>query len=91
MATRKGSGNLKAGRDTIQTDSIELTSFSHANQTKPNQTMSQYKAITRVPHLNEPFVDWYVAETEDQARAMWEIDREDSGLPVNASVKFEKQ
>jgi hypothetical protein len=32
------SGNLKAGRNTIQMDSIELTSFSHANQTKPNQT-----------------------------------------------------
>ena len=51
--------------------------------------MSQYKATTRVPHISEPFVDWYEAETEDQARAMWEIDREDFGLPVDASVKFE--
>jgi hypothetical protein len=62
--------------------------------TKPNQpntTMNQYKATTRVPHINEPFVDWYEAETEEQARTMWEIDREDFGLPADASVTFEKQ
>jgi hypothetical protein len=29
--------------------------------------MNQYKAITRVPHISEPFVDWYDAETEAQA------------------------
>jgi hypothetical protein len=53
--------------------------------------MNQYKATTRVPYINEPFVDWYEAETEDHARAMWEHDREAHGLPVDASVKFEKQ
>jgi hypothetical protein len=51
--------------------------------------MKQYKATTRIPHINEPFVDWYEAETEEQARIMWEIDREEFGLPVDASVKFE--
>jgi hypothetical protein len=53
--------------------------------------MNTYKAITSVPHITEPFVDWYDAETEEQARAMWESDRETYGLPVDASVKFEKQ
>jgi hypothetical protein len=53
--------------------------------------MNQYKAITRVPHINEPFVDWYAAETEEQVRAMWESDRQTYGLPVDAIVKFEKQ
>lgn len=57
--------------------------------------MNQYKAITRVSRLSEPidlfFVDWYEAETEEQARAMWETDRETYGLPADASVKFEKQ
>jgi hypothetical protein len=53
--------------------------------------MNQYKATTRVPYINEPFVDWYDAETEEQARAMWAADRETYGLPVDASVKFEKQ
>jgi hypothetical protein len=57
------------------------------NQTKP--MMNQYKATTRIPHISEPFVDWYEAETEEQARIMWKIDREDFGLPVDASVKFE--
>jgi hypothetical protein len=55
--------------------------------TKP--TMNQYKATTRVPHISEPFVDWYDAETEEQARAIWESDRETYGLPEDASVKFE--
>jgi hypothetical protein len=60
--------------------------------TKPNQTtMNQYKATTRVPHINEPFIDWYEAETEDHARTMWESDRQAYGLPEDASVKFEKQ
>jgi hypothetical protein len=61
--------------------------------TKPNQTttMNQYKAITRVPHISEPFIDWYEAETEEQARTMWSCDRETYGLPEDASVKFEKQ
>jgi hypothetical protein len=53
--------------------------------------MNQYKATTHVPHINEPFVDWYEAETEEQARAMWSCDRETYGLPEDASVKFEKQ
>ena len=53
--------------------------------------MNQYKATTHVTHISEPFVDWYEAETEEQARAMWESDRETYGLPVDASVKFEKQ
>jgi len=53
--------------------------------------MKQYKAITHVPHIPEPFVDWYEAETEGQARTMWESDRETFGLPADASVKFEKQ
>jgi hypothetical protein len=53
--------------------------------------MNQYKATTHVPHINEPFVDWYEAETEEQARTMWSCDRETYGLPVDASVKFEKQ
>jgi hypothetical protein len=51
--------------------------------------MHTYKAITRVPHITEPFVDWYEAETEEQARAMWETDRETYGLPADATVKFE--
>jgi hypothetical protein len=51
--------------------------------------MNQYKAITRVTHVSEPFVDWYEAETEEQARTMWEADRETYGLPADASVKFE--
>ena len=51
--------------------------------------MNQYKATTRVPHISEPFVDWYDAETEEQARAIWESDRETYGLPEDASVKFE--
>ena len=60
--------------------------------TKPNQTtMNQYKATTRVPHINEPFVDWYEAETEEQARTMWESDLQAYGLPEDAIVKFEKQ
>lgn len=54
-------------------------------------TMPTYKAITRVNHLNESFVDWYDAETEEQARTMWESDRETYGLPADASVTFEKQ
>jgi len=53
--------------------------------------MNQYKATTRVPHISEPFVDWYEAETEEQARTMWESDRQAYGLPADASVKFEKQ
>jgi len=53
--------------------------------------MNQYKAITRVPHISEPFIDWYEAETEEQARTMWSCDRETYGLPEDASVKFEKQ
>ena len=53
--------------------------------------MNQYKAITRVPHISEPFIDWYEAETEDHARTMWESDRQAYGLPEDASVKFEKQ
>lgn len=53
--------------------------------------MNTYKAITRVPHISEPFVDWYDAETEEQALAMWESDREIYGLPDTATVKFEKQ
>ena len=53
--------------------------------------MNQYKAITCVPHINEPFVDWYEAKTEEQARTMWESDLKTYGLPVDASVKFEKQ
>jgi len=56
-----------------------------------NPTMNQYKTITRVPHISEPFVDWYDAETEEQARAIWEADRQTYGLPADASVKFEKQ
>jgi hypothetical protein len=62
------------------------------NQIKPNQTkptMKQYKATTRVPHINEPFIDWYDAETEEQARTMWESDRQAYGLPEDAIVKFE--
>ena len=59
--------------------------------TKQNQTMNQYKATTHVPHISEPFVDWYEAETEEQARTMWEADCETYGLPADASVKFEKQ
>jgi hypothetical protein len=51
--------------------------------------MNQYKAITRVPHISEPFVDWYEAKTEEQARAMWESDLQAYGLPKDASVKFE--
>jgi hypothetical protein len=51
--------------------------------------MNQYKATTRVPHISEPFVDWYEAETEEQARAMWSCDRETYGLPADAGVKFE--
>ncbi len=63
-----------------------------AKQTKPNITMmNQYKAITRVPYITEPFVDWYEAETEEQAYFLWSCDRETYGLPVDASVKFEKQ
>jgi hypothetical protein len=54
-------------------------------------TMNQYKATTRVHYINEPFVDWYEAETEEQARTMWESDRETYDLPVDAIVKFEKQ
>jgi hypothetical protein len=57
--------------------------------TKPTTTMNQYKATTRVPHISEPFVDWYEAETEEQARAMWESDRQAYGLPADARVKFE--
>ena len=53
--------------------------------------MNQYKATTRVSHISDPFVDWYEAETEEQARAMWESDRETFGLPTDAIVKFEKQ
>jgi hypothetical protein len=53
--------------------------------------MNQYKATTRVPHINEPFVDWYEAETEEQARTMWESDLQAYGLPEDAIVKFEKQ
>jgi len=53
--------------------------------------MNQYKAITRVPHITEPFIDWYEAETEEQARAMWESDNELYGLPADASVTLEKQ
>jgi hypothetical protein len=53
--------------------------------------MNHYKATTRVPHISEPFVDWYDAETEEQARTMWESDRETYGLPADASVKLEKQ
>jgi hypothetical protein len=51
--------------------------------------MKQYKATTRVPHINEPFIDWYDAETEEQARTMWESDRQAYGLPEDAIVKFE--
>jgi hypothetical protein len=51
--------------------------------------MNQYKAITRVSHISEPFIDWYEAETEEQARTMWESDLKTYGLPVDASVKFE--
>jgi hypothetical protein len=58
------------------------------NQTKPSTTMNQYKAVTRVPHISEPFVDWYEAETKEQALAMWEHDRKTFGLPDNASVTF---
>jgi hypothetical protein len=71
-----------------------FTSFVASNNGTPNQTkptMNQYKATTRVPRINEPFVDWYEAETEEQARAMWSCDRETCGLPEDASVKFEKQ
>jgi len=53
--------------------------------------MNQYKAVTHAPHISEPFVDWYEAETEEQARAIWEADRQSYGLPEDASVKFEKQ
>jgi hypothetical protein len=53
--------------------------------------MNQYKAITRVPHINEPFVDWYEAETEEQAYFLWSCDSETYGLPDDAIVKFEKQ
>ena len=53
--------------------------------------MNQYKAITRVPHIPEPFIDWYEAETEEQAYFLWSYDRETFGLPADASVKFEKQ
>ena len=51
--------------------------------------MNQYTATTRVPHISEPFVDWYDAGTEEQARTMWESDRETYGLPADAIVKFE--
>jgi hypothetical protein len=51
--------------------------------------MNQYKAITHVPHISEPFIDWYEDETEEQARTMWESDRQTYGLPVDAIVKFE--
>jgi hypothetical protein len=51
--------------------------------------MSQYKATTSVPHISEPFVDWYDAETEEQAYFLWSCDCETYGLPVDASVKFE--
>jgi hypothetical protein len=68
----------------------QQTRHANNNQTKPNQTtMNQYKATTRVPHINEPFVDWYDAETEEQARTMWESDRQAYGLPADAIVKFE--
>jgi hypothetical protein len=53
--------------------------------------MNTYKATTRVPHISEPFVDWYEAETEEQAYIKWLSDSETCGLPVDASVKFEKQ
>lgn len=53
--------------------------------------MNTYKAITRVPHISEPFVDWYEAETEEQAYIKWLSDRDAFGLPDTASVKFEKQ
>ena len=59
---------------------------------QPNQTtMNQYKAITRVPHISEPFVDWYDAETEEQARTMWEADAREYGTPMDSIVTFEKQ
>jgi hypothetical protein len=53
--------------------------------------MNQYKAVTHVPHINEPFADWYEAETEEQAHFLWSCDRETYGLPEDASVTFEKQ
>jgi hypothetical protein len=71
---------------------LDSVASNNGTPTKPNQTtMNQYKATTRVPHISEPFVDWYDAETEEQARTMWSCDRETYGLPVDASVKFEKQ
>jgi hypothetical protein len=42
--------------------------------------MNRYKATTRAPHISEPFVDWYEAETEEQAYFMWSCDRETFAL-----------
>ena len=53
--------------------------------------MNQYKATTTIPHISEPFVDWYEAETEEQAYFLWSCDSKTYGLPEDASVKFEKQ
>jgi hypothetical protein len=60
-------------------------------QTKPNKNMNMYKAITRVPSFSEPFIDWYEAENEETALAMWQLDRQTFGLPENATVTLEKQ
>lgn len=44
--------------------------------------MTTFRVIARVEGVREPFVDWYDAATEAEARALWDEDAHRYGLPV---------
>ncbi len=49
-------------------------------------TLTKYRISAKVDLMNEPFVDWYSAETEEQAREMWKADALKYGVPVEKTV-----
>jgi hypothetical protein len=55
--------------------------------------MKLYRAKTTVPDLGKSydkmtFVDWYGADSIEQAKLMWETDRKENGLPDTATVEI---
>lgn len=59
-----------------------VQAFTGAGRGSIGDGMKPFKVVARVDGTREPFVDWYEAETETRARALWDEDAHRYGLPV---------
>jgi hypothetical protein len=52
--------------------------------------MKQFKSTTKINHIVTPFIDYYNAETKDDALSMWQQDAIAYGIPDTAEVTIEE-